>query len=115
MAWQVLKQHNRLRGSRELTLLRESTQKGKESSLIKHHVMSFNKIELLYKKMYRNLPNKGAGHSSKVKSDTTEKKTRFPAFQWWFRIENWTIIKEFMSILAICDSIGFLQTRGRPY
>ncbi len=63
---------------------------------------------------YRNLPNKGAGRSSKVKSDRLVKRLRFSAFQRWFRIENRTIIKETMSILAIYDSIGILQTRGAP-
>ncbi len=63
---------------------------------------------------YRNLPNKGAGRSSKVKSDILGKRLRSSAFQWWFRIENRTIIKETMPILAIFDSIGFLQTRGAP-
>ena len=38
----------------------------------------------------------------------------FSAFQWWFRIENRTIIKGTMSILAIYDSIGLLQTKGAP-
>ncbi len=70
---------------------------------------------LIGKSMYRNMPNKGAGCSNKVKSDGLYKKLRFSAFQRWFRIENRTIIKETMSILAIYDSIGFLQTRGRPY
>ncbi len=62
--------------------------------------------------MYRNLPNKGAGRSSKVKSDRFRKKPKFSAFQQWFRIENRSIIKETMSILAIYDSIRFLQTKG---
>ncbi len=61
---------------------------------------------------YRNLPNKGAGRSSKVRSDSVKKKLRFSAFQWWFRIENRTIIKEIMSILAIYDSLGSPQTIG---
>ncbi len=55
---------------------------------------------------YHNLPNKGAGRSSKVGSDSVGKKLRFSAFQRWFRIENRTIIKETVSILAIYDSIG---------
>ena len=55
---------------------------------------------------YRNLPNKGAGRSSKVGSDSVRKKLRFSAFQRWFRIENRTISKETMSILAIYDIIG---------
>ena len=63
---------------------------------------------------YRNLPNKGALRSSKVRSDRVGRKLRSPAFQRWFRIENWTIIKETMSILAICYSTGFLQTMGAP-
>ncbi len=63
---------------------------------------------------YRNLPNKGVGRSNKVKSDRLVKKLSFSAIQRWFRIENRTIIKETMPILAIYDSIGFLQTRGAP-
>ncbi len=63
---------------------------------------------------YRNLPNKGAGRSSKVKSDRLGKKLRFSAFQRWFRIENRTTILKTMSILAFYDSIGFLQNRGAP-
>ena len=63
---------------------------------------------------YRNLPNKGAERSDKVKSDGLGEKLRFSAFQRWFQIENLTIINETMSILTICDSIGFLQTRGAP-
>ncbi len=63
---------------------------------------------------YRNLPNKGAGRFDNVKSDGLGDKLRFSAFQRWFRIENRTIIKETMSILAIYDSIGFLQTKGAP-
>ena len=40
MAWQILKQFcNSHTVSRELTLLRESTQKGNESSLIEHRAM----------------------------------------------------------------------------
>ncbi len=62
--------------------------------------------------MYRNLPNKGAGHSSKLMSDRLTRKLRFSAFQRWFRIENQTIIEESVAILAIYDSIGFLQTKG---
>ncbi len=64
--------------------------------------------------MYRNLPNKGAGRSDKVKSDGLGEKPRFSAFQRWFRIENRTIIKEIMSILAIYDNFGFLHSRGAP-
>ncbi len=64
--------------------------------------------------VYRNLPNKGAGRSSMVRSDRLREKLRFSAFKRWFRIQNRTIIKETMSILAIYNSIGFLQTRGAP-
>ncbi len=47
MTWQVLRQLcNRPEESRKLTLLRESIQKGKESSLVKHHVMPFNNTEI---------------------------------------------------------------------
>ena len=63
-------------------------------------------------KRYRNLPNNGAGRSSKVRSDSSSKKLRFLAFQWWFQIENRTIIKDTMLILAIYDRVGFLQTKG---
>ncbi len=50
--------------------------------------------------------------SRKVGSDCVRKKLMFPAFQRWFRIENRTIIKETMSILAIYDSIGSPQIIG---
>ncbi len=50
---------------------------------------------------FRNLPNKGAGRSSKVRSDRLRERLRFSAFQRWFRIENRTIIKETMPILVI--------------
>ncbi len=65
--------------------------------------------------IYRNLPSKGAQRSSMVKSDGLGGKLRFSAFQQWVQIENRTIIKETMSVLAIYDSIRFLQTRGHPY
>ena len=43
MAWQIPKQLcNNPTVSRELTLLRESTPKGNESSLIEHYAMSLN-------------------------------------------------------------------------
>ena len=64
------------------------------------------------KYLYRNLPNKGAGCSNKVRSDRLREKLRFPAFQWGFRIENRTIIKETMSILVIYDGFWSLQTIG---
>ncbi len=77
--------------------------------------LSKHKLSFFDHCIYQNLPNKGAGHSSKVKSDGLGVKLRFSAFQRWFRIENQTIIKENRFTLAIYDSIGFLQTRGRPY
>ena len=64
--------------------------------------------------VYRNLPNEGTGRSSKVRSDKLSQKLRSSAFQRWFQIENRTIIKETMPILAIYDSIGFLKTKGAP-
>ncbi len=75
--------------------------------------INFLFIWSLYR-VYRNLPNKGAGRSNKGSSDRLKRKLRFPAFQRWFRIENRTIIKEAMSILAIYGSIGLLQTKGAP-
>ncbi len=57
--------------------------------------------------LYRKLPNNGAGRSRQVRSDRLREKLRFSAFQRWFRIENWTIIKETMPI-------GFLLTKGAP-
>ncbi len=64
--------------------------------------------------MYHILPNKGAGRVSKVTFDIVGYKLRFQAFQWWFRIENRTIIKETMCILDIYGRIGLLQTMGAP-
>ncbi len=66
--------------------------------------------------LQRNLPNKFAGLSSKVRSDTLRRKPRFSALQRWFLIENRTIIKEIMSIMAIYDSSRFLQItcKGAP-
>ena len=61
---------------------------------------------------YCNLPNKGAGRSSKIRSDRLGKKLRVSAFKRWFQIENRINIKETTSILAIYDNIGSLQTRG---
>ncbi len=62
--------------------------------------------------MYRILPNKGAGRSSKVISIHIGTKLSFLAFQRWFRIENRTIIKEIMVILVIFGNVVFLQTMG---
>ncbi len=59
--------------------------------------------------MYRNLPNKGTGRYSKLRSDRLRRKLGFSAFQRWFRIENRTMIKENVGILAVYDSIGFLH------
>ncbi len=59
-----------------------------------------------------NLPNNGARCSSKVKYDGVGRKLKLSFPTVVFRIENRTIIKETMSILAIYDSIGFLQTIG---
>ncbi len=61
---------------------------------------------------YRILPNKDAGGSSKVTSDSLGTRLRFWACQCWFRIENWTIniIKETVLILVRYDRTGFLQT-----
>ncbi len=58
---------------------------------------------------YHILPNKSAGHSSKVTSDSLE---RFLAFQRWFRTENQTIIKESVLILASYNKTGSLQNIG---
>ncbi len=63
---------------------------------------------------YRILPNKGAGRVSKVTSGIGRRKLRFWAFQWWFWVENRTIIKETVCILDIYDKIGFIQTMGAP-
>ena len=61
---------------------------------------------------YRNMPNKGAGRDSKVQSDYTEQKLRFWAFQWWFRNENRSIIKEIKPILVTVESIVGPETIG---
>ncbi len=63
---------------------------------------------------YRNLLDKGARHSSKVRSDRLRRRLRFSAFQRWFRIENRTTIKETMWILAIYNRIWFLHIKGAP-
>ena len=59
---------------------------------------------------YRNLPNKGAGRSSKAICNNLGTKLTFLAFQCWFRIENRTNIKETMAILVISSSVVFRQT-----
>ncbi len=71
--------------------------------------MSLYKLGSIY---YRNLPNKDAEHSSKFRSDRLRRKLRFSAHQRWFQIENPTIIKETMSILARYDSNGFHRTKS---
>ena len=66
-----------------------------------------SKLKFLYITIrYRNLPNRGAGRDSKVKSDTMEYKLWFWAFQRWFRIENWSIIKGNTPILVPLYNIG---------
>ena len=53
MDWQILKQLcNSPTVSRKLTLLRESTQKGNENSLIEHYAMSLNIMELFQNLLY---------------------------------------------------------------
>ncbi len=87
---------------------------GPESLSSKIFTKTANVWKWLVKFTYRILPNKGAGHISKVTSDIVERKLRFWAFQHWFRIENWTIIKENVFILDIYDRTAFLQTKGAP-
>ncbi len=64
--------------------------------------------------MYGNLPNKGAGRSSKIISNNLGTKLTFLSFQHWIRIENRTNIKETMVILVISGTVVFLQTWGVP-
>ncbi len=61
----------------------------------------------MFSDVYRILPNKATGRISKVASDIMGRKLRFWALQWWFRIENRTIIKDTAYILNIYDWIGF--------
>ena len=61
---------------------------------------------------YRILPNKGAWRSTNVISDSLDTKLKFQAFQRWFRIENRTIINEFVLILVSYDRTWSLQTVG---
>ena len=62
--------------SRELTLLRESTQKGNESSPIEHHALSLNKRQssnsfmawqMLFKQLYKSLTARRGNESKKEK------------------------------------------------
>ncbi len=62
--------------------------------------------------IYRILPNKGAGRSTKVTSIHIGTNVSLLAFQRWFRIENRTIIKETTVILLIFGNVVFLQTMG---
>ncbi len=55
---------------------------------------------------YHILPNKGAGHSGKVASDSLKSMLGFQAFQRWFWIENRTIIKGNVLILVSYDKNG---------
>ncbi len=63
---------------------------------------------------YRILPNKGTGRASKIRSDFLRLKLKFWAFQRWFRIENWTICKKYMSNMVSLDIFGIPQTMGAP-
>ncbi len=75
---------------------------------MKHDYLKPIRYEI--KSVYRNLPNKGAGRSSKVISNNLGTKLTFLAFQRWFRIENRTNIKETMAILVIFGTVVFFQT-----
>ncbi len=59
---------------------------------------------------YHVLPNKGTGRSSKVISNHEGTITRlsFVAFQRWFRIEKWTIMKETTVVLVISENVVLL-------
>ena len=103
-AWPRVIRKNRWILKRYVSFLEESTSKRSQ--------YADTQLDVYW--MYCILPNKGAGRSSKVKSDTcsVETKLTFQAFKWWFRIENRTIIKEIVLILVSYDSTGFLQTTG---
>ena len=64
---------------------------------------------------YCNMPNKGTGHDSKVKSDVTEEKLSFWAFQRWFWIENRSIIMDSGAILVNVDFIVGPPSKGGAF
>ncbi len=54
------------------------------------HILSVTNSNIFVEKYYGNLPNEGAGCSSKSISDYTGRNLRFWDFQWLFRVENRT-------------------------